>query len=846
MQTNSEILGEPVMPYHYRINIDTNFKSFIFKGNETIFSLVKPGIDKITLNSNGLKILSATVETAGKTQVAKVYSNSKDQEITLKVKKPLFGICKINIAFQGVNNDEMYGFYRSKYLNHEGKNEYLLTTQFESTDARAAFPCFDNPSMKATFSITLSADSAYEVISNMPPKNIEISSGRKRVEFNTTPKMSTYLVYMGVGKFKYSKERYGGIPIRALAIGNKKKQDKVALDVAKRVLAFYEGYFGIKYMLPKLDLIAIPDFAAGAMENWGAITFRETAILWDGKSDSLSSRQYVADTVAHEIAHQWFGDLVTMKWWNDLWLNESFATFMSYKAVDALFPEWKFMTQFLYDNFSTAFAADELKSTHPINVDVKKPGEIDEVFDRISYEKGGSVLRMIEDFAGPETFRKGLNLYLNTHMYGNAAKEDLWDAIGIIAEREGKSIPIRDFAKFWIDTPGYPIISVSKQKGGFALRQERFLINGSAEWAPAPVPIHYITDKGKKGMVLLSSNAGSINEKGAKWIKINYGQSGFYRVSYSSELLSPLGQAAKSGKLGPEDVWGLENDLFSLARRGSISARSYISFISKYLDRAAYPANLSIIQHLNWLYTMLYGTPLQHEIESSITAFSGFWLKKLGIGKRKGDTVFDILVRGSAFASLGLIGDKKIVSYSKEQLSKGRSGIDPDLKLQVYRTIMANGSDSDLASFKKFYLSEKATQEKIRLLQSLAFFKDKSRALEILSFSQSDAVRLQDSIFVPVLMASNPYLKSEYWPWLKRNWKGMMSKYVGVSHMLSRLVEATSTCATRGELAEIKAFFSKKENVRDDIKRTIVQSQERIQANIAFLDKNLKGARGRK
>ncbi|MGC8478412.1 MAG: M1 family metallopeptidase [Candidatus Micrarchaeia archaeon] len=831
---------EPVMPYHYKISIDTNLKSFVFKGNVTIFSLVKPGIKEITLNAKELQVSRAIIETAGMVQAAKIEQNAKEETLTLRVPEPLFGICKINLEFEGFNNDKMYGFYRAKYINKKGKEEYLLTTQFESTDARAAFPCFDNPSMKATFSITITADKDYEIISNMPQKDTAIIGNRKTVEFHTTPKMSTYLVYIGVGKFKHTKEIYKSIPIRALTLGNKKGQEKASLEVAKSVLSFYESYFGIKYMLPKLDLIAIPDFAAGAMENWGAITFRETAMLWDPKSDSLSSRQNISNTVAHEIAHQWFGDLVTMKWWNDLWLNESFATFMSYKSVDALFPSWKYMTQFLYETFSTAFAADDLKSTHPINVEVNSPGEIDEVFDRISYEKGGSILRMIEDFAGPETFRKGLNLYLNTHMYGNAAKEDLWDAIATISEREGKSLPIKNFAKFWIDTPGYPIVSVSKQRGGFALTQNRFLISGSAEWSPAPIPLHYITDKGKTGIFLLDSNKGFIKEPGAKWVKINYGQSGFYRASYSKPLLEDLGSAAKRGKLSSEDIWGLENDLFSLARRGSIYAKDYLDFVAKYLSDAKYPANLSIIQHLVWLYTMLYGTDLQSIIEEAIYSFSSAWLKKLGFAKRNSDTPFDILMRSSAFFSLGLIGDEKTVSYARTQFSKGRENIDSDLKPLIYRVLIANGSSKEISEFKALYLSEKSTQERIRLLQSLGFVKEKKSAIELLSFSQSGEVRLQDSIFVPILIASNPFAKSEYWPWLKKNWKAMMSKYVGVSHMLSRLVEATSSCSTEAELSDIKAFFSRKENVRDDIKRTILQSQERIQANIAFLWKNLK------
>jgi tricorn protease interacting factor F2/3 len=835
-----ETLGNTAVPYHYKILFEVNLKSFLFKGSETIFALVAPNTQAISLNSKELKITKANIESAGVTQTASVSEDKKNERITLKVNKPVSGICKINLEFEGANNDRMYGFYRAKY-NYKGKDEYLLTTQFESTDARAAFPCFDEPSMKATFSISAIADSKYQVISNMPVKEIEKLRGKRKFSFHLTPKMSTYLVYIGVGRFEYYLEQYRDVKIQAVTVPGRKEQGILASQYAKKSLEFYENYFGIKYMLPKLDLIAIPDFAAGAMENWGAITFRETAMLLDKKRSSISSRQNVADTVAHEIAHQWFGDLVTMKWWDDLWLNESFATFMSYKAVDSIFPEWKFMVQYLNDTFSSAFTADELKSTHPINVEVHNPGEIEEVFDNISYEKGGSVLSMIEDFVGPEIFRSGLNIYLNKHMYGNAAKEDLWEAINAAAERASKHMPIDRFAKFWIDTPGYPIVTVSKSKEGFELKQSRFLLSGSSKWSPAPIPVHYVTDKGKSGMVLLDSPKEIIKMKGAKWIKVNYGQKGFYRAAYSKELLPHIGEAIKSGKLDSKDAWGVENDLFELARRGSIKAAAYLDFVGKYFTGVGYPANVSIILHLNWLRMMLYGTKLQENADNAIKLICGFWLNKLGWEKRKNDTNLDIMLRSYVISALGRIGDENVSGRCKSLFSKGKDKIDPDIRSAVYTTIAWNGGIEEFNKIIKLYNLEKVPEEKIRLLQSLAFFNYKGSAEKVLGFSQSKYVRLQDSIFIPVLLSSNPAMKSEYWPWLKSNWKALMAKYTGVSRMLSRLVEATSTCSTQKQLSDITAFFSKKSNVRDDIKRSILKAEERIEANIRFLKINMPG-----
>ena len=417
-----------IIPLNYRITIDTNMKSFSYKGSETITIDVKKPVRKILINAVEINFTSVKIRCKGNEQIVKATVNAKSDIATLAFSNRISGRAELEIAFEGTNNDKMAGFYRSKY--GKGKNEnYLLTTQFEATDARRAFPCFDEPALKATFDLTLIVDSKLEAVSNMPVKSTKrIGNRRKALSFLTTPSMSTYLLYMGVGMYDRITGNAGKLKVSVLTMPGMKKYAKLPLKYAILAIKYYEKYFGIGYPLPKVDLLAIPDFAAGAMENWGAVTFRETALLIDENS-SVATKQYVADVVAHELAHQWFGDLVTMKWWNDLWLNESFATFMSAKAVDAAFPEWNFMAQYIDDTIGTAFSADCLKSTHPINVEVKSSGEIDQIFDRISYEKGGTVLHMLEDFIGKEQFRKGLNAYLKAHAYSNATKYDLWNAI---------------------------------------------------------------------------------------------------------------------------------------------------------------------------------------------------------------------------------------------------------------------------------------------------------------------------------------------------------------------------------------------------------------------------------
>ncbi|MEM3827205.1 MAG: M1 family aminopeptidase, partial [Candidatus Micrarchaeaceae archaeon] len=679
---------------------------------------------------------------------------------------------------------------------------------------------------------------------NMPVKNVESfksrgnGESRKKITFYTTPKMSTYLVYIGVGKFDSYSESYNGVKIRSLTVPGRKGEGILAAKYAKKFLSFYESYFGIKYAMPKLELVAIPDFAAGAMENWGAITFRETAMLADEKKSAISTKQRVAEVVAHEIAHQWFGDLTTMKWWDDLWLNESFATFMSYKAVNAVFPAWKFDIQYLEEIVAVALSADFLRSTHPINVQVNNPGEIEEVFDDISYNKGSSVLSMMEDFVGAGIFRKGLNIYLNKHMFSNASKEDLWNAIEISAARSGAPKPIRRFASFWVDSPGYPLVSVSKTRDGFSIKQERFLLSGKAKWGPAPIPLHYLTSEGKSGTMLFDSDSGMIAEKGADWIKLNYGQHGFYRVSYSNELLDRIGGAIKAGKLGNVDAWGVEEDLFSMARRGSIKASKYLDFISKYMEGAGYPAVTSVFSHLKWLYMLLYGTRLQSTVEKVMGNFGNLWLGKLGWRRRPRDTNLDVLVRSGAISILGMISDVIVLKTSQALFSKGKNSIDPDIRSAVYTTVAWNGGIGEFQRFVKLYNMESEPAEKIRLLQSLAFFRSKSLSKRALEFSESKYVRLQDSILIPSLIAVNPDSKTIYWPWLKQGWKRFAGKYHGVSRMLSRLVEAASSCSTSAELSDFRMFFSKKENRPEDVKRAILKARERIEANIRFLKVN--------
>jgi len=441
-----------VFPVNYVLEFEPIFKNFTFIGKEIITVECKDSVNTIIMHCAEIKIKSCRVINNDVMQKAVTKTDANKEELVITIKNKIKGCAFIEIEFTGDLNDRLLGFYRSQYKQN-GKTKYLATTQFEAADARRAFPCWDEPEAKATFEISIIAENKFTAISNMPIMSKKRLKNKTLYKFAKTPIMSTYLIYLGVGEFEYLTGKIGKVQVRVITTKGNKSKGKYSLELGKKLLSSYEKYFGIQYPLPKLDLIAIPDFAAGAMENWGAITFRETILLYDPKTSSTRTKQYIAEVISHEIAHQWFGNLVTMKWWNDLWLNESFATFMATKFVDKFYPEWDLWNQFVDDAMNNAMALDSLKNTHPIDVKVNSTSEIREIFDAISYDKGGCVLRMLEHYVGESNFQKGLKKYLAGFKYKNAEGKDLWDAIGKISK-----MPVRSMVQTWLKQPGFPVV----------------------------------------------------------------------------------------------------------------------------------------------------------------------------------------------------------------------------------------------------------------------------------------------------------------------------------------------------------------------------------------------------
>ncbi len=834
-----QTLGDNVIPTRYSLNFKPNFRTFKYEGMALISVQIKKSTKEISLNAAELEIKSASVLSKSGELKASVKEDREKQRITIKLKSSVKGSASIKIKFTGTNNENMYGFYRSRYL-HGKATKYILTSQFEAANARNAFPCFDEPSFKAIFDVSMTVDKDMDCISNMPVLSVKkIGKSIKEVRFKETPRMSTYLLYLGVGNYDYVKGKLGKIEIRVITMPGNRKLAQLPLEYAKKFIKFFEDYFGVKYPLPKVDFIAIPDFAAGAMENWGAITFRETALLAASDS-SVATKQRIAEVIAHELVHQWFGDLVTMKWWNDLWLNESFATFMSYKALDALFPEWKMKIEYKREVIATAFGADQLKSTHPISVSVKSPGEIDQLFDEISYEKGGTVLNMIEHYSGYEIFREGLHNYLKDHSYSNATKFDLWRSIDDEAKRRSKKMNVYSVASFWVDKPGYPIIRAKRSDSGIELEQKRyFMLNKISDNTVWPIPINYSVS-GSEHNMLFDKKSANIPLVADQWIKLNSGQNGLYRVVYDETDIEKLGHLIRDKKLSGADSWGIENDIYAMSRSGRVAAGSYLEFVDKYCFGGEYPMNANVLDHLGWISDMLYkeGNTMPKEL---IIRYSNEILDNLGWDRRERESTFNTMMRSAAIMKSGMAGHPTTIDSAKEifndYITHGKE-IEINIRAAVFYLNAWVGDEKVFNTFRQRYIKEKVPEEKARFLRALAMFNDKRLLLNAFEFSMSQEVRPQDSFVIVAMGSSNPAGSELILEWTKKNWKQLKKRFASGTHMLSRYVDNLSCLKTKEDLDEVKAFFSKKENKRDDIAHALANTLEEIEANIQFMEAN--------
>ncbi|MDE1869238.1 MAG: M1 family metallopeptidase [Candidatus Micrarchaeota archaeon] len=836
-------LGDKALPLNYRLRFEPNLKTFKFKGSAAITVEIKKSANLIKLNAKELEISEANVTAHGKIQKCRVSYDKKEEEIALRFTDKISGKALISIEFTGLHNNQMDGFYRSKYL-YNGKEGNIVTTQFEAVSARKAFPCIDEPIAKATFDVTMIVEKDLSAISNMPiKKSIQLNSTKKAVTFYTTPRMSTYLLYLAAGKFEFRSGKLGKLPIRIVAVPGQGKYTGLAMVYTKQFLKYFEEYFGMKYQLPKLDMIAIPDFSEGAMENWGAITFRDVHFLSDPKNTSVMAKQLIAETIAHELAHQWFGDLVTMAWWDDIWLNESFATFMSYKAMDVVYPKWGVEDKYIIERVSIAFTMDQLKTTHPINMPVRNPTEIKNLFDEISYHKGGAVLQMIEDYIGKEAFREGLREYLKAHSYSNATKKDLWGSIDKAAKKRGRGADLKRLAEAWVNTPGYPIVNVENAGAGkLRLSQERYLLADTKRYEQVwPIPIRYALPGKRLGFTLLNHRSADLKYDGT-YIKLNYGQKGLYRARYPEKIAEKLGGLIAAGKVAHIDEWGIENDMFALARSTRSKVSDYVDFVERYCMDIGFPANITLSGHLSGLATLLDGRINTRRLKEVNLKYNRKLLKQLGWARKGGELDAVSLLRGSVIAALGIAGDAEVKAESKRlfdaYVNEGKA-IDANIRSAVFANVALDGDTRLHEKFVELYKKAEDSFDILRIMRALGSFRDKELLKKSLAFSLSKDMRLQNAHYIPATIASRSVGRELLWEWTKDNWKVLLKRYdIGSPNALDVFVDNLAALDTVKAKTDIIKFFSKKGNMRDDIKKAYVQSLEFIDSNIRLIEAN--------
>ena len=818
-------LAENFRPDHYQLSIQPDFSRLNFAGQVKIKGRLNGHSSKVKLHAKQLQIKTAHIN--GRRVKAKL--DNSHNHLILEGGRPLGGLLQIEIEFSGSLSETMRGLYAS-YFNYRGRRQLLVATQMEANHAREVFPCVDEPAAKAVFELTLKYPKALSAISNTPIKSSRSNANLRNTTFEATPKMSTYLLAFVIGNVKCLKTKSSsGVAINLYATPANVAYLEFAAEITPKILDFYEDYFGINYPLAKLDLIAAPDFSAGAMENWGLITYREEVLLVDPANSSVMTRQFVAEVIAHELAHQWFGNLVTMSWWTDLWLNEGFASWIQYLAVDSLFPEWQIWTQFLIYDYVPALELDSLANTHPVEVSIKDPAEIPHIFDAISYSKGACVIRMLTSYMGATAFRKGLNHYLQTYAYGSAATMDLWRAL---EKNSGK--PVVKFMSAWTALPGHPVISYQKRGQNYQFHQQRFAVNPSQRtklnsktaW---PVPLSFVHQR----RIRLLENS-SQNFKLDKISKLNPGQTHFYRVQYAPGDLQRI--ASKLSDLSPEDRAGLLLDTAHLAKAGLISTSDWLELLTK-LRGENNLAVWGVMSDGLSDFLRVFNSQSDETIEDLFAPLglelAKSQLERLGWEPKPADSHFDQLLRPIVLGWVTRLKDPAAMAEAKARLDdhvKGGKSLPADIRSSVYAAVARAGGAKDYQQLLNLYRKTDLSEEKRRVASALGQFKDPQLIKRSLQTARSSQVRLQEALTWVAGVLGSRYGKDLAWEWIQDNWDWLEAKFGGGVGRLGQLINTLGdSFADLEKRREIKVFL--KQHPSPGTERNIRQALESIETS---------------
>ncbi len=763
------------------------------------------------------------------------------------------GTFYLHTYFRGELNDKLCGFYRSTFTDADGEEQVLATTQMEATDCRRAFPCWDEPDLKAVFAVTLVVPDGLLALSNAAEIDREADDAdptKVVVRFADTPVMSTYLVAFVVGPLEISDPvEAAGVPLRVAYPKGRGHLSAFALEIGKFALEFLTDYYGVPYPGDKLDLVAIPDFAFGAMENLGCVTFRETALLVDPAAVPQAELQRVTDVVAHELAHMWFGDLVTMKWWNGIWLNEAFATFMEMLATDAFRPDWDRWTDFGLSR-TAAFDVDALASTRPVEYEVVSPADAEGMFDILTYEKGAAVVRMLEQFLGADVFRLGIAEYLRRHAFGNTETIDLWDAL---ESQSGE--PVRDLMVGWIFQGGFPSVhaelvrdDVHAPEGEAVLRltQQRFRYQGGESTEPAswlvPVlatvcsrPEPHAEPVTVVERILLDADGAELPLLGqVDWVLCNTEGTGFYRCSYAPELLEALVTHAQ-GSLSPIERYGLVDDAAASLLAGGIGAPELLTFLERFGEETDVSVWQRIIGALGFLDRIVDGEGLygpRPALQERVRLLLGGAYDRLGDTAAPGESDRTRERRGVLLEALAVLGnDSRAIDRCRAVFAAAGSGgdVDPSLVAASVWAVAAVGGPDDFEEYLRRMKGATSPQDEVRYLQGLADFPDPALFARALEMSLTDAVRTQNAPYFLRRCLSNRDLGAQAWDFVEQRWDEINTRFP--SNSIVRMLEGIRSLHHPDTAARVRAFFAEHEVPQGA--KTLAQHLERLEVNAA-------------
>jgi len=885
-----ELLPTNVRPTHYNIFLFPDLEKFTFEGSVDIDININDDSNEITTNVYDMTIHSVSITDVAsmKKQDAtnfEIDETSQTLKMTFANTLKKGSKAKLSIKFTGNLNNEMNGFYRSEYSDSNGQKKYMGVTQFESVYARRSFPCWDEPAIKATFDIKIRAEVEKTTLSNMPiikEEKVTIDGKEyKDVTFDTTPIMSTYLVAYIVGEFDYVETMSNPtvpadakpIKVRVYTLKGESSQGTYSAEVTARVLEYFSEYFNIPYPLPKMDLVAIPDFEYGAMENWGLVTFRTVALLFDEKKSSVANKERVCTTVAHELAHQWFGNLVTIHWWSELWLNEGFATFVGTLATDHLYPDWKVFTSFVAEDFQSALNLDSLRSSHSVQVEINKATEVDQIFDQISYEKGATVIRMLNACLGEQKFMDGIRIYLKRHMYSNTVTRDLWKALS-----ESSGIDVESLMGSWIKDVGYPVVTIedfkqSNNEAIITLSQKRFISSGNMTpeeeakyatwWIPLGITTHASPDKPLE--TILTSKKQTITipypEGENQFFKLNFNENGMYRVKYPKEVLNTLGEVIKKGLedkskeiISVSDRIGIVGDIFALAKNGTEQTDNALDLLSYFEKETDYNVLTQIYSNVQAIKSSWYYKDgkvpdalkkLLHKIFSPLA-------EKYGFDSSPNDSFIDSKMRTFSIGAAASSDDKKIIDELIRRLDlyiKGDENIlNPNLRKTAYTAALRNTTGEQAEKFYdailKIYQTNEIADQRLTALQSLGSVKDSKLVKRTLENALNPSlVRFQDIMYgIVYLTVGNPNpreTRPTTWHWLVDNWSTFEERYKTVGSILGALCKySTYDLCDPKYIKEFEEWVNKLGSKLDIIRRTVDQSIESLKEQNAWVERD--------